>query len=107
MRSQAQAAISTRFRAPSFICTLARWVFTVPTAMNNWAAISALVRPRATSERTWVSRRDRNGMSAGVVSAAFFEGYDSSILALLLPNIVCRIRAFRSAKNAAICLADA
>jgi hypothetical protein len=35
----------TRLRTPSFCWITARWFFTVPAAMNNAAAISALVRP--------------------------------------------------------------
>src|SRR5690606_16004488 len=41
--SHAQAAISTRFRAPSFAWMLARWVLTVESDTNSSAATSWLV----------------------------------------------------------------
>ena len=54
--SYAQIAISTRFRAPSLAIRLAMWVFTVLSVMYSSAAISLLVRPRATAARTCSSR---------------------------------------------------
>src|ERR1700754_2885338 len=49
--------ISTRFRAPIFAMMLARWVLTVLRLMLSSAAISGLVRPRATATTASSSRR--------------------------------------------------
>src|SRR4051812_17905482 len=49
-------AISTRLRAPILVSRLATWVLAVVRPMKRSAAISALVRPRATSSSTSSSR---------------------------------------------------
>jgi len=63
--SQAQAAISTRFRRPSFCWMLARWLLTVLREMNSPAPISWLVRPVAMAATTSVSRSDSAACAPG------------------------------------------
>ena len=56
--SQAQAAIPTRLRTPSFVWIPDTWLLTVLSEMNSSAAISWLVRPLAMARTTSISRSD-------------------------------------------------
>lgn len=70
--SWAQAVISLRLRAPSLFWIAARWPFTVLTDMKRAAAISWVVRPRATARITSVSRSVSGGV--GLKSGGGFDG---------------------------------
>src|SRR6478672_4234031 len=56
-------AASLRERTPSLVYADDRWLFTVLSARNSFAAISALVKPMTSMLRTCFSRIDRLSLS--------------------------------------------
>src|SRR6202000_3248432 len=57
-RAMALVTAAVRSLTPSLPNSRSRWVLTVASVMDSWRPISALVRPRATSASTSVSRLD-------------------------------------------------
>src|SRR4029079_13647410 len=96
--SYAHIAIYTRLRAPILVNRLATWVLAVVRPMKRSAAISAFVRPRATSASTSSSRSVRG-------SFGWLRRVDGSLAAGVDSRRRVMFGAIRASPAAAACTA--